>query len=248
MTAATGVLAIGEGLVRALGVRDGAHGLAAVGIMAAWIAVGYVLGSIPFGWLIGKMRGVDIRQHGSKNIGATNCGRVCGWPCGVAAFMLDVLKGFLPVLAAVAWLPFQFAVIDDPQRLWLLTALIAATPILGHLFPVWLKFRGGKAVATALGVVLALPMLRWVGAGALVLWCVTVVATGYVSVSSTVAALGFGGGYLWVQRAAAWSDYLAVTIFVLLLVVLVLVRHKSNYVRLLKGTENGVLWRKKKET
>ena len=123
-------------------------------IVGAFMAGGYLAGSIPFGWLIGKARGVDIRQLGSKNIGATNCGRVCGWPFGAAAFVLDVAKGFGPTLAAVVWLP---AVIEFPtERLrWLAAVLVAAMPIVGHLFPVWLGFRGGKAVATALGVVLA---------------------------------------------------------------------------------------------
>jgi glycerol-3-phosphate acyltransferase PlsY len=221
--------------------------IATAAIMAAWIVGGYLVGAIPFGWLIGKMRGVDIRQRGSKNIGATNCGRVCGWPCGVAAFLLDVLKGFLPVLAAVAWLPDQLDVAADPHRRWLFTMLIAGSPILGHLLPVYLKFKGGKAVATSLGVVLALPMLRWVAVAAFVVWCLAVLATGYVSVASTVAALAFAGAYLGLWWARAGNEYLAVTVLVFHILGLVIIRHRANYLRLIKGSENGVLWRKKKE-
>jgi len=220
--------------------------IATAAIMAAWIVGGYLVGAIPFGWLIGKMRGVDIRQLGSKNIGATNCGRVCGWPCGVAAFLLDVLKGLLPVLAAVAWLPREIAFADEERR-WLFTVLVAGSPILGHLLPVYLKFKGGKAVATSLGVVLALPMLRWVAVAAFVVWCLVVLATGYVSVASTVAALAFAGAYLWLEWARAGNEYLAVTVLVFHILGLVIIRHRANYLRLIKGTENGVLWRKKKE-
>jgi glycerol-3-phosphate acyltransferase PlsY len=220
--------------------------IATAAIMAAWIVGGYLVGAIPFGWLIGKMRGVDIRQLGSKNIGATNCGRVCGWPCGVAAFLLDVLKGFLPVLAAVAWLPREIVFADEERR-WLFTVLVAGSPILGHLLPVYLKFKGGKAVATSLGVVLALPMLRWVAVAAFVVWCLVVLATGYVSVASTVAALAFAGAYLGLEWARAGNEYLAVTVLVLLILGLLIIRHRTNYLRLIKGTENGVLWRKKKE-
>jgi glycerol-3-phosphate acyltransferase PlsY len=218
---------------------------AEIAILGAWIAGGYLVGAIPFGWLIGKARGVDIREHGSKNIGATNCGRVCGWPCGIAAFLLDVLKGFLPVLAAVAWLPAQIQFAGEERR-WLFTVFIAGGPILGHLLPVYLKFRGGKAVATSLGVVLALPMLRWVAVAALAVWCLVVLATGYVSVASTVAALAFAGAYLWLEGALAGTECLAVTALVFCVLGLVIIRHRSNYVRLLKGTENGVLWRRKK--
>lgn len=219
--------------------------IATAAIMAAWIVGGYLVGAIPFGWLIGKMRGVDIRQLGSKNIGATNCGRVCGWPCGIAAFLLDVLKGLLPVLAAVAWLPREIALADEERR-WLFTVLIAGSPILGHLLPVYLKFKGGKAVATSLGVVLALPMLRWVAVAAFGVWCLVVLATGYVSVASTVAALAFAGAYLGLEWARAGNEYLAVTVLVFCILGLVIIRHRANYLRLIKGTENGVLWRKKK--
>jgi len=213
-------------------------------IIAAWMIAGYLLGSIPFGWLIGKARGVDIRQHGSKNIGATNCGRVCGWPYGVAAFLLDVGKGFGPTLAAVAWLPGQVDFATEHGR-WLATVLIAAQPIVGHTLPIWLRFKGGKAVATSLGVLLALPMLRWVALAAFGVWIVVTAATRYVSVGSTVAAVAFMGIYLWVDRETAWGDYLAVTIFVFHIVGLVIVRHRSNYARLMSGTEHP-LWGGKK--
>jgi glycerol-3-phosphate acyltransferase PlsY len=237
-----------------------------VAILAAWMIAGYLIGSIPFGWIIGKMRGVDIREHGSKNIGATNCGRVCGWPYGVAAFVLDVSKGFFPVLAAVAGLhemmalPQGFRCIHEmhgsafaqvlfydtvPIYRWLVTVLFALMPLLGHVFPVWLKFKGGKAVATALGVVLALPMLRWPALAAFALWCIVTAATRYVSVGSTAAAIALLAIYLCVEHAAALTDYLPVTVFVVLIVAMVIARHRSNYARLLKGTEHK-LWGGKK--
>jgi len=215
-----------------------------IGILAAVVAGGYLCGSIPFGWLIGKMRGVDLREHGSKNIGATNCGRVCGWPWGVLAFLLDVAKGLGPVSVAVTLMP-GLARDRGPQTVWLLNVVAALGPILGHTFPVWLKFRGGKAVATSLGVLLALPPLWWIALVALGVWVVVVAATGYVSVGSTAAAVAFGGVYGGYYRAEALTTYLPVTVFVGLIVLLVIVRHRSNYARLLKGTENRV-WGKKR--
>jgi len=218
-------------------------------IVAACMVGAYLLGSIPFGWLIGKARGVDIREHGSRNIGATNCWRVCGWPYGLAAFVLDVAKGFLPVYAAVLYMPGVMAPLEDLpgglRTFWLLLVLVAAAAIAGHVFPVWLGFKGGKAVATSLGVLLALPMLGWLALGAFGVWIVVVLITRYVSVASSVAAIAFAAGYLWLERGEAWNTYLPVTVFVVLLVAIVLARHRSNYARLMKGTE-GKLWGGKK--
>jgi len=215
-----------------------------LGVAAFLFLGGYLCGSIPFGWLIGKMRGVDLREHGSRNIGATNCGRVCGWPWGLLAFLLDVAKGFGPVYAAVAYLPGVFR--DGPARtVWLTVVVAAVGPILGHTFPVWLKFKGGKAVATSLGVLLAVPPLGWIALVALGVWIVVTAATRYVSVGSTVAALAFGGLYAGYYRAVALGDYAPLTGFVAAIVLLVIVRHKANYVRLAKGTENR-LWGKKR--
>jgi len=223
--------------------------LAGIGVIAAWFVGAYLCGSIPFGWLIGKMRGVDIRRHGSRNIGATNCGRVCGWPWGVLAFVLDVAKGFGPVLATQAWfvsLVFPLAGTDlaEPGAEWSIVMPVAIVPILGHLFPVWLKFKGGKAVATSLGVLLAIPVLWGIALVALGVWVVAVAASGYVSVASTAAALAFGVVYGCFYRTEALTTLLPVTVFVALIIVLVIVRHRSNYGRLLKGTENRV-WGKK---
>jgi len=204
----------------------------AIGFIAA-----YLCGSIPFGWLIGKARGVDIRLFGSKNIGATNCGRVCGTPWGVLAFVLDVAKGFLPVLAAVTIVPRLYGG-SSPHGVWLACVIVAFGPIVGHVFPVWLKFKGGKAVATSLGVVFAFPMVRWVGLAAFGLWIIVFLLTRYVSLASTVGALGLLAGYLVFERDQTWGDHLPVTIFLLALVSLVLLRHRSNYLRLIEGTEN----------
>lgn len=219
------------------------------GITIAGCMIGaYLAGSVPFGWLIGKMRGVDIREHGSRNIGATNCGRVCGWPWGVLAFLLDVAKGFGPVYVAGTWvLPTVADGTGAAMARWGFVVLVAVMPIVGHVFPVWLGFRGGKAVATSLGVLLAVPMLWWLALAALGLWCLVTGLTAYVSVGSTVAALVFAAGYLWFERAEAWGAYLPVTVFVLALVTMVVARHRSNYARLLKGTENRLWGRKKPE-
>jgi len=217
-----------------------------VAMVVAWFAGGYLVGSVPFGWLIGRMRGVDIREHGSRNIGATNCGRVCGAPWGVLAFVLDVAKGFLPVfLVATYWIPLQTQA-HGPRVANLLFVAVAVAPILGHVFPVWLRFRGGKAVATSLGVLLALPMLQWMALAAFGVWVMMVLVTRYVSVASSVAAVVFVWGYLVFESAKAWGDYLPVTVFVVVLVATVLVRHRSNYARLIKGTENR-LWAKRKD-
>ena len=210
-----------------------------------FLVAAYLVGSIPFGLLIGLARGVDIRRHGSRNIGATNCGRVCGAPWGVLAFLLDVAKGFLPVfLAATYWAPIQ-AMTYGSRAAYLLLVAVAVAPILGHVFPVWLQFRGGKAVATSLGVVLALPGLWPIALLALGVWILAVLISGYVSVGSTVAALVFLGGYLVTCRDVAWGSALPVTFFVLALVTVVIVRHRSNYARLARGEENRIWGRRR---
>lgn len=198
------------------------------------LASAYLLGSIPFGYLIGRMvGGIDIREHGSHNIGATNVGRVLGWKWFPVVFLLDFLKGAVPV----AWIGY-----DALGRDWggLQTvdaaALCGLVAMLGHMFPLYLGFRGGKGVATGAGVVLLLvplPGLIAVGCFLLVL-----AVTRMVSLGAVVAAAGLMASRLlltWPQMMA--PDNIVVTLFCLLGGMLVILRHRHNIVRVLNGTE-----------
>lgn len=207
----------------------------------------YLLGSMPFGYLMGRLRGVDIRQDGSRNIGATNCWRLCGWAFGLPAFLLDVAKGF--AATRVAYVAAGACPLYEgmPEAtVHLLVIIAGASAILGHVFPLYLRFHGGKAVATSLGVFLGIPLMLPLAAGAFVLWVVVFTATRYVSVASTAAALGMLVAVLLVDPAAGfridpsipWSARWPLTAFTMLLVAMVLVRHRENYRRLLAGTEN----------
>ena len=153
----------------------------------------YLVGAIPFGYLVARWRGVDIFQAGSGNIGATNVGRVLGKKFGLLVFVLDFAKGAVPVAAALALKGHLDPGQDFVERGWLeVGAGLAA--FLGHLFPIYLRFRGGKGVATGAGVVAVLvpgPAL-----GAVLAWVAVVAATGYVSLASMAAAAVLTGLYL----------------------------------------------------
>src|SRR5438094_10433846 len=145
--------------------------------------VAYLVGATPFGYLVARRRGVDLFAHGSGNIGATNVGRVLGRRFGILVFVLDFLKGALPTLAAT--LLDRTAQPDLPADTLPVTAGLAA--FLGHLFPIYLRFRGGKGVATGAGVVTVL--LPGPACAALATWVFVVLASRYVSLASLVAAL-----------------------------------------------------------
>lgn len=193
----------------------------------------YFVGSVPFGLIVARAaKGIDIRQHGSKNIGATNVTRVLGWKWGAVCFVLDVLKGALPTRL----LPLALLVADDPNRVhWEVAA--GSMAILGHMFPVWLGFRGGKGVATALGVVvmLANPISTGITFAAFV---AVFVGTRIVSISSITAAVTFAVAqmfFLWPQPFGA--DRWSLAGFSLAVPALIIVRHRSNLGRLLRGEE-----------
>ena len=206
----------------------------------------YLLGSVPFGYVLGRLKGVDIRRQGSRNIGATNCWRVCGWRFGLPAFLLDVGKGLASTLVAAAVLlrlP-AFDGLGGPAHHGLVI-LAGVSAIAGHVFPVYLGFRGGKAVATSLGVFLGMPAALPFAAAAFAIWALVFLATRYVSVASTVAALAMLGMVLalepWrfrVDLAGPWKERWPLAVFTIVLVALVLVRHRANYRRLLAGTES----------
>lgn len=203
-------------------------------VVLANAAGGYLLGSVPFGWVIGKARGIDIREHGSKNIGATNCWRVCGWPFGLAAFILDVAKGFVPVFVAVRWLvprirPALGEEGTDAAFCWLIVTLVALGPLLGHIWPVWLRFKGGKGVAVGGGGVIGLMPLA--AAVLLGLWLVILLTTRYSSLASITCAVV--ATPLAALMGYPWSS----VIFTALGSAAVLVLHRGNLMRLLRGQE-----------
>lgn len=193
---------------------------------------GYLLGSIPFGLLIAKAKGIDIRQHGSGNIGATNVLRIVGKKWGVLVFILDTGKGVVAVIAA--WLIAKFFSSDaDATALSLdqLKILAGIACILGHNFPVWLGFKGGKGVATSAGVLLGLmPMVALAGAA---VWVVLFYGTRFVAIASMGAALSLPILVFIFDR-----EFNALFYFTLVIAALVVLRHHTNIRRLIDGTEH----------
>lgn len=212
---------------------------------ASWavaIALGYLAGSIPFGFLIGRAKGVDLRTVGSGNIGATNCGRVLGRRYGLLCFGLDLLKGFTPVLLAGWWFGQLGGRSPDARMLgmWLGAAVAA---ILGHVFPVWLKFRGGKGVSTGFGAVLGVwPYLTIPAIGAAAVWAIMLAACRYVSLASIVAALSLPGWFSLTAWRNGWSlgDVWPVFVVTIAMSMLIVVLHRANVARLVRGAEPKV--------
>lgn len=214
---------------------------------AGSIALSFLAGSIPFGLLIARAKGVDIRLYGSKNIGATNVWRVLGRGPGLLCFELDVLKGAAPVALAGLWL----GVFGDramPPRdagLWM---AVAAAAMLGHMFTPFAGFKGGKGVATGLGACAALwPAVSIAAAAALLAWIIAARATRYVGLSSCIAAgvlplavaLAHAAGLAGdapdaASRAAQGWPFIAMTAA---LGALVIWKHRANLARTIAGTE-----------
>jgi acyl phosphate:glycerol-3-phosphate acyltransferase len=217
--------------------------------MVGLVAMAYLAGAVPFGLMVGWLKGIDIRTKGSCNIGATNVGRVLGRPFGILVFLLDGFKGFLPVTLArflLTW-PEVGGSRSGPAYLpYLLLVLVAVACILGHMFPVYLKFKGGKGVATSLGVGLGIyPYYTLAGLMAFVLWGLVLAVTRYVSVSSIVAVVAFPmffAGLAWLHREE-WGPFTVLWPLHLLSVVmavLVVYRHLGNIRRLMAGTEHKI--------
>jgi glycerol-3-phosphate acyltransferase PlsY len=200
------------------------------------LLAGYLLGSIPSGWLAGRwLAGIDLRQEGSGSTGATNVLRVVGKGPALAVFLVDVLKGTLAVVLARAVLaPLGDATLPPfgwQTDAWVVGAGLAA--LAGHIWPVWLRWKGGKAVATGLGMLLG---LAWpVGLACLGIFLTMLALSRFVSLSSVVAALALPALMLgWFGTSGIRPAYL---VLALLSSALVLWRHRSNLQRLLAGTE-----------
>lgn len=211
----------------------------------------YLLGSIPSGLIIGKIfLKINLNEHGSKNIGASNAFRVMGVKLGILTLFFDVIKGAIPVLLAKYLFPNIITGFDTYMILFNQTfdyvILFGVAAIFGHTFSVFLNFKGGKAVATSLGVVFALTPI--IGVLALVVYFSTVILTKYASLGSTFAALAVGIGTV-VQFLI--QDILVEQTFVLimyfLLIMFIIIRHIPNYKRLASGTEKKLELSKSKK-
>ena len=201
-----------------------------------YIVAAYLIGSVPFGYIAGRLNGVALREHGSRNIGATNAVRVLGKGWGIPVFFMDFLKGFAPLLYMKYHLGGELAAFSPADMGWFLGVMFAV--IMGHTFTCFLKFKGGKGVATTGGCLFA--MSPWVGGAALLFWIGSMIITRYVSFSSIMAGVGMmlaAGIELWCHDGAySAADYMVLGLLLLILV-LVTWKHRANIVRILNGTE-----------
>jgi glycerol-3-phosphate acyltransferase PlsY len=201
-----------------------------------WPIAFYLVGSVPTGYLLGRSRGLDIRQHGSGNIGATNVWRVLGRNWGLVAFASDFLKGFLPL-----YLLRKLSFPDDSSwMVSLLLVLCGLAAIIGHNYTPWLGFKGGKGIATSAGVMAALmpPVL----AVALSLWIIATLMTRTVSIGSLLAAVVLPPAAAWFYPGE-WVYFGLAT----LAGGLAVWRHRANIQRLLAGTESRIEFGSKKK-
>lgn len=194
----------------------------------------YLLGSIPMGWILAKlMFKTDIRAKGSGNIGATNALRQFGTKVGVLVLILDMIKGIVAVLLAKSLLGLDNVMVP-------VCGLIA---ILGHIYPVWLGFKGGKGVATAAGVGLALAPLSI--PLALAVFILVVYKTRYVSLGSIIAAIVWGLSLIYFAYQSAMANWGIMAAVVVVVVAVIIGKHKQNIQRLRNGTENKISFTKK---
>jgi glycerol-3-phosphate acyltransferase PlsY len=203
--------------------------------MMYWIIIvllgAYLLGSIPTSvWLGRTIKGVDLREHGSGNAGATNAFRVLGKPIGSLVLLLDMLKGFLAVHLAL----LQHEIAPGTEAWMILKIGLGLLAVVGHIFPVFAGFRGGKGVATITGVALAIH--PFAALAAMGVYLLVFLLTRISALGSLIAVLTYPMWILWVFQ----SEYLTIRIFSLVVVVLVLITHRSNILRLIHGEEKSL--------
>jgi len=222
--------------------------------IVAIIFISYLIGSIPFGFLIGRLRGIDVRKHGSGNIGATNVFRILGPRWGIFVFFCDAGKGVAAVLLA-KWLAGNFPVgfslgpemhLEATHFEPVVGGILAAIwCIVGHSFPVWLRFSGGKGVATSAGVMFGLlPLASVVG---FVVWVIVFYSTRYVSIASLSASCALALSVLVIPEDPAHSERWPLFVLALVAVILIFWRHRANIERLRNGTEHRFERKKKAE-
>ena len=204
------------------------------------IPLAYLVGSIPFGLIVGLAKGVDPRTAGSGNIGATNVARLLGKRFFFLVFFLDLGKSLVPMLIASA-IAHRIPDAQRDARVYLLWLLVGFAAVLGHMFSVFLKFKGGKGVATSAGVMLGLwPYFTGPGLVAVVTFLVVFYAWRYISLGSMVGACAFPVAYVVIGQARGWPVFgsqAPLLVFGLIMAALIVYKHRSNITRLRAGTE-----------
>lgn len=200
-----------------------------------YIILAYLIGSVPFGYLAGWVNGVDLRKHGSCNIGATNAVRVLGKKWGIPVFFCDFLKGALPLWWFRMHMGGDLAAFSPEQMGWLLALMVAL--VLGHTYTCYLRFRGGKGVATMAGCLVALdPCVALVAVAVFVL---TAAVWRYISLSSMVAGVAMvvaAAAMAWTDGAVSTAEWMELGTLLLILV-LVVYKHRANIARICRGEE-----------
>jgi glycerol-3-phosphate acyltransferase PlsY len=223
--------------------------------MQLWLCplIAFLLGSIPFGLIIARMKGIDIRQHGSGNIGATNVFRIVGKKYGITCLFLDLLKGLIPTILAISLIrftgmknPMALDVLENHAGIFpMLTAQVfqvitGLCAILGHNYSPWVGFKGGKGIATSAGVLIA--MMPAAIVILLVVWLLVFFISKYVSLASVIAALTLPVLTLWGSwfhgkiQDGTWNKPLF--IFSIIIAALATWKHRSNFKRIREGTEH----------
>jgi glycerol-3-phosphate acyltransferase PlsY len=209
--------------------------------MLPLIVAAYFIGSIPFGLIVGKSKGIDVRTAGSGNIGATNVGRLLGKRFFFITFFLDLAKSLIPMLVA-SIIVGRIAPEQRDWRIYLLWLLVGFAAVIGHMFSIFLKFKGGKGVATSAGVMLGLfPYFMAPGLLAILVFIVVFYAFRYVSLASMTAACAFPLLYFVIGKLRDWpmaGAQLPLLIFAIVIALLIVLKHRGNIQRLLAGTEN----------
>ena len=205
------------------------------------LILSYLIGSIPFGLLIGKAIGKDLRKSGSGNIGSTNAVRTLGWKLGALSGICDILKGTIVVI--IVYILEGAGVWENPfvvngEKLY---ALYGMAAVIGHCFPIYLKFKGGKAVATSFGVLVT--VVPWAGLVGIITYVSVLLLTGYVSVCSTAASI-LSVIATFIIYGGIYNNFLT-SIIILLLAIIIFVKHIPNYKRLIAGNENRFNFKKK---
>lgn len=200
--------------------------------------LGYLLGSIPTAvWVGMRWYGIDVREHGSKNAGATNTFRVLGKKPGIIVLSIDIVKGFIGTVLPVYFLPHNFT----PNDVINIQLIASMSCVLGHVFPVFAKFDGGKGVATSLGVIIGLHPSA--AGSALVVFMAIYLSFSYVSLAAISAALAFPIFLIFVFREPSFN----LLIFSSVLSIAVILAHRKNIIRLIKGNESKMPLIKRKE-